>query len=503
MSLGDEGRGLADGVPALLYARAHDAAWTLLRVSAGGAALLGRHPEDLGPGSSLLAAVHPDDRARALQAVDNALAADGGYAVSYRLAGDAPRWVLDRGRRRGHELVGVVVELERDQTEDRAVRAQLEARLWEAQKLEAVGRLAGGVAHDFNNALTAVLGHAALLRPKLEPDPGAALQLATIEEAARRAAQLTQQLLGFARKGKVQDVVFDLATVVDDALGLLDRGLDDSVRIVRPEPVALAVRGDPGQIQQVVLNLALNAREAIATKGGTITIAIRRVELDGAEAAAHPGASRGSYAVLSVRDDGPGVPEAERALIFEPFFTTKPQGTGMGLPMVYGIVKNHGGFMVLDTQEARGATFDVYLPIVKAQRPSESAEFAVIDAAERATVLFVDDEEFVRYAARAQIQTLGHTVILAKDGEEAVEVFRARGAEIDLVILDLTMPRMDGAACFRALRALDAAVKVILSTGFGRDGVVEDVLEMGVSGFLEKPYRQAELARAIEGALRG
>lgn len=297
-------------------------------------------------------------------------------------------------------------------------------------------------------------------------------------------------------------MVFDLATVVDDAVGLLVRGLDDSVHIQRPAPVALAVRGDPEQIQQVVLNLVINAREAIAGARGTIAVGVRRSEVEGHAALAQPDASRGSYAVLSVHDDGPGVPETERTRIFEPFFSTKPQGTGMGLPMVYGIVKNHGGFMVLDSHVERGTTFEVYLPLVKAQASaSVSSEFAVASGEERATVLFVDDEEFVRYSARAQLLALGHTVILARDGEEAVELFRARSGEIDVVILDLTMPRMDGASCFRALEAIDAQVKVILSTGFGRDDVVEDVLEMGVVGFLEKPYRQADLAHAIQAAL--
>lgn len=504
MSLGDGGTSLAARVPALLYARARDAAWTIHDVSAGGAAVLRRPPSELGLGSSLLAAVHPDDRAVAVAEVEAALARGASFAVHYRLAlPEAEVWVLDRGQLDADGVVGVVVELDAARGAEAARRAELTERGHEADKLEAIARLAGGIAHEFNNVLTGILGHAALLRGQLVTDGGAAHAVhaaQTIEQAARRAAQLTQQLLGFARKGKVQDVVFDLATVVDDALATRDAADGRDVRLALPPRDAVAVRGDPTQLTQVVLHLVQNAREALAGRGGTITVAVRQVELDAAAVAHVPSVGAGSYAALSVEDDGPGVLPAVRARLFEPFFTTKARHNGMGLAMAYGIVRNHGGFVALDGDGRTGARFVVHLPVEKAERPSVSSEFAVVEPSTSARVLFADDEEFVRYAARAQLEALGHHVLLARDGEEALALYRQHQAELDVVILDLTMPRMDGAACFKALKALAPGVRVVLSTGFGRDGVVEALLEQGAAGVLEKPYRQAQLAQAIAEA---
>lgn len=501
--MGDGGTSLAERVPALLYARARDAAWTLHDVSAGGAAVLRRPASELGLGSSLLAAVHPDDRSLAAAEVEVALARGGSFAVQYRLAiPGADVWVLDRGRVDGPGVVGVVVELDAAHGAEAARLAELRARGHEADKLEATARLAGGIAHEFNNVFTGILGHAALLRAQLVADGGAghAVNAAhTIEQATRRAALLTQQLLGFARKGKVQDVVFDLATVVDDALATRDLAALRDVRVEYPPRDAVAVRGDPTQLQQVVLHLVQNALEALAGRGGVLTVAVHRVELDTAAVAHAPGVSAGSYAALSVADDGPGVPAAVRARVFEPFFTTKARHNGMGLAMAYGIMRNHGGFLVLD-EGGPGARFVAHLPVEKAERPSVSSEFTVVEASSSARVLFVDDEEFVRYAARAQLEALGHRVILARDGEEALALYRQHQAELDVVVLDLTMPRMDGAACFRALKALAPEVRVVLSTGFGRDGAVEALLEQGAVGVLEKPYRQAQLAQAIAEA---
>ena len=502
--MGDGGTSLAGRVPALLYARARDAAWTLHDVSAGGADVLRRPPSELGLGSSLLAAVHPDDRGLAVAQVEAALLGASSFAVQYRLAvPGADVWVLDRGRLEGAAVLGVVVELDAAATAEAARRAELVQRGHETDKLEAIARLAGGIAHEFNNVLTGILGHAALLRSHLVADGGAAHAVHaahTIEQASRRAALLTQQLLGFARKGKVQDVVFDLATVVDDALAARDMDAARDVRLVRPPPDAVAVRGDPTQVQQVVLHLVQNAREALAGRGGTITVAVRWVELDAGAVAHVPGVSPGSYAALSVEDDGPGVAAAVRPRLFEPFFSTKARHNGMGLAMAYGIVRNHGGFLALDGDGRAGARFVAYLPVEKAERPSVSSEFTVVEPSSSARVLFVDDEEFVRYAARAQLEALGHQVTLARDGEEALALFRLHQAELDVVVLDLTMPRMDGAACFRALKALAPDVRVVLSTGFGRDGAVEALLEQGAAGVLEKPYRQAQLAQAIAQA---
>ena len=381
-------------------------------------------------------------------------------------------------------------------------RVHLEERLREAQKMEAVGQLAGGVAHDFNNLVTGILCHANLIRDAATPGEAVHEAAKTIEEAARRAAELTGQLLGFARRGKLENVPVDLAAAIAAAVTLVGPTLGEKVRVSRrirtPRPLAM---GDPGQLQQVVLNLVLNARDAMPD-GGELAFQVDETELDAA-AAARPDAAPGRYVVLSVSDTGRGIAAEVRHRIFEPFYTTKPpgQGLGMGLAVVYGIVRNHGGWVEVESEVGRGTTLRVHLPAAPegAQVPPPVAPAPTPRRAGR--ILVVEDAEVVRRAVEQMLTRAGYEVVTASNGREAVACYAAHAGRLDLVIIDLRMPEMDGRACFRELKRLDPGVTAIVSTGYEADGAAQEMLDQGMVGFVRKPYQMEDLLGAVASAL--
>ena len=396
---------------------------------------------------------------------------------------------------------GALVEFQavgRDVTE----RRQLEERLREAQKMEAVGQLAGGIAHDFNNLMTGILCQAGLL--KTEAACGGRVHDAAdaIERAARRAADLTGQLLGFARKGKHQNVAVDLDAVIDAVIKLV-RTPDDRVRIVhRASPGPAAIMGDPGQLEQVVMNLALNARDAMP-EGGTMAFGVAAAQVGPDHLGGRPDARVGPHFVLSVSDTGCGMSEEVRVRVFEPFFTTKEhgKGIGMGLAMVYGIVRNHGGWVEVESELGKGSTFRVFLPsapegvLAGAPEPGDKAARA------SGRILVVDDEEVVRRACARMLADLGYEVVTASNGCEAVACYEKSDAGFDLVIIDMRMPKMDGRECFRRLQEIDPGVRAILSTGFEVDGAAQEILDQGMLGFVSKPYEAGILTKAVAKAL--
>ena len=384
-------------------------------------------------------------------------------------------------------------------------RQRLEVQLFQAQKMEAIGRLAGGVAHDFNNLLTGIMGCANILRVERAGDAFVMETSETIQSASERAADLTQRLLGFARRGKYQEIHVDLHGTIQDVLRLLSHTLDKNISLEQSLRAERAVvLGDPGQLQQVILNLAVNGRDAMP-EGGTLTFETDVVDLDDEFCRERPGAVPGRYVAMAVRDTGVGIPEENRRLIFEPFFTTKDKsvGTGMGLAMVYGIVKNHGGYIGVDSVEGQGTTFRAYLPPAKTSEvPAlEPAQTRVVTGTGR--IMIVDDEPLVLKVGGQMLRALGYEVVCAPGGAEAVDMYREDGQHIDLVLLDMMMPGMDGRECFHALREINPDIKVILSTGFGRDGKAQELLDEGIRGFVQKPYRLAHLSVAIANVLQG
>ncbi len=391
----------------------------------------------------------------------------------------------------GSEVVATV----RNVTETKRLREQL----FQSQKLEAIGQLAGGVAHDFNNLLTAILGYAQLL--KMKPASDRVREIAsTIEDAGERASELTRQLLGFARRGKFLTTPVDLHMLVAEVIRLLSRTLNKNIRIVEQLQSDRAwILGDAGQLQQTVLNLAVNARDAMPT-GGALTLRSYTIELTEHFCERHWGIRPGPYVILEVCDTGCGIPADIQDRIFEPFFTTKEQGkgTGMGLAMVYGIVRNHGGFIQVESEMGRGSTFRVFLPKLAhpVSIPASSETGHPLHGS--GCILLVDDEEVVLLAARAMLTMLGYEVITARSGREALELYQKSGPIIDLVLLDVVMPEMSGHECLNEIVKLDPDVRVILCSGYGPDRKDE---QLPVCGFLQKPYRLQDLSLSVASAL--
>jgi signal transduction histidine kinase len=382
---------------------------------------------------------------------------------------------------------------------DGEARRQAESALLQAQKLEAIGQLAGGVAHDFNNLLTGILAHAEILAEAAPPGSDTHESAAIIGDAAARAAELTKQLLGFARRGKLVVAPVDTHAALHEAARLLRRTLDKRIRVVeRLGAASSVVFGDAGQLQQALLNLAVNARDAMP-EGGELVFSTAVVDVDADFCARHPGATPGPHVAIAVEDTGHGIPPELQSRVFEPFFTTKDpgRGTGMGLAMVYGIARNHGGVVSLDSEPGRGARFTLWLPLAAQQAaPAPPAPRAGCGRAS-GRVLVVDDDEVPRAAAARILRGLGYDVVAAASGAEAVRWFSEHHARCDAVLLDLSMPGMDGGACFRALRAIDPGVRVVLTSGYGRDGRAQELLDAGVVAFAPKPFQAGDLAEAL------
>ena len=382
----------------------------------------------------------------------------------------------------------------------------LEAQLIHARKMEAIGGLAGGIAHDFNNLLTGILGYSNLIKVKAAPGSEAFAAAGAIQDAADRASLLTAQLLGFARKGKNLTVPVDIHKTIGDVAGLMERTMDKNIRIRRclaPGPVA--VSGDPTQLQQFLMNLAMNARDAMP-EGGELTLSTRTVLLDEDFCSSHAGAAPGRYAQIDVADTGMGIPKDHQEKIFDPFFTTKEQGkgTGLGLSMVFGIVKNHGGILEVESDVGAGTLFKVYLPLADGCAEATDAEFSrnAETGSSRGRILLIDDQETVREVCSAMLSTLGYTVTTAADGREGVEQYRRFGKDVDLVIVDMIMPKLGGRDCFREIKTMNPGVRALLSSGFSLDGSIQEIMDEGIAGFIQKPYRLEELSDAVTKAIR-
>lgn len=383
---------------------------------------------------------------------------------------------------------------------------RLQEQLLQSQKMEALGILAGGVAHDFNNLLTGILGYADLLDREAAPGSRTADAARVIRESAERASRLTAQLLGFARKGKNLAVPVDLRKTAGDVVKILERTLDRRIRIITRFPDAGAtVLGDPTQLSQVAMNLGLNARDSMP-EGGDLSISIGHRDLGPEFCRENPGAAPGRHVVLSVRDTGVGIPEKDLPRIFDPFFSTKEPGTGsgLGLSMVFGIVKNHGGTITVHSREDEGTTVTVFLPAHEGEataiEPNETP--AASCSRGKKVVLLVEDEETVREVCTSMLDVLGYEVIPAMDGQEGVERYRKCWKEIDLVILDMIMPKMGGRDCFRRIREINPRARTLLATGYSLDGAVQEILNEGMDGFIQKPFRLDQLAGAVSRAMR-
>lgn len=400
-----------------------------------------------------------------------------------------------------HDSLGVHthwVSVHRDVSD----RKQLEAQLFQAQKMEAVGRLAGGVAHDFNNVLTVISGFSELLLEELPAGEGPHEEVLQIKAAAARAAALTRQLLAFSRKQILRPRLVDVGALVRSVEPLLERAVTEEVTIhLRVADFTSPVLADAVQLEQVLLNLAVNATEAMPD-GGSLTIEVSDIALGESYAHRHHGVQPGHYVCLTVSDTGVGMDRATRERIWEPFFTTKSGGTGLGLSTVYGIVRQSGGHVWVYSEPGTGTTFRIYLPVSTSEVPSEAPGHQpsrVLGGSE--TILVVEDEALVRTVTRAMLARRGYTVLVANDGDHAQRVASEHFGTIDLLLTDVVMPRANGRRVAERLRMLRPGLRVVYMSGYTEDAIVHHgVLEAGIV-LLEKPFTEEDLARTVRAVL--
>ena len=387
---------------------------------------------------------------------------------------------------------------------DISIRLNLESQLRHAQKMEAVGTLAGGIAHDFNNLLQAIQGYSELLiHRKKEGDPDYR-KLKEIIQTARRAGELTQQLLTFSRKVESKMRPVRLNRELEQVVKLLRRTIPKMISInLKVERNLKIINADPMQIEQVLINLAVNAKDAM-TEGGRLNIQTKNVTIDRQFCEAFPEVATGDYVLLTVSDSGSGMTEDVRERIFDPFFTTKlsGEGTGLGLSMVYGIVKSHNGLILCSSEQGKGSTFDIYFPAIDHHdewNETTNEEFPPRGGIE--TILLVDDEIVIRNLCELVLSKLGYTVLKASDGESALKIFVEQMEKIDLVILDIIMPGMGGEKCLQELLKYKPDLKVLIASGFSGKIGGGSLLETGIKGFIHKPFEMNYLVSTVRDVL--
>ncbi|HEY9069774.1 MAG TPA: response regulator [Candidatus Ozemobacteraceae bacterium] len=387
--------------------------------------------------------------------------------------------------------------------EDASEQVRMEAKLRQAQKMEAIATLAGGIAHDFNNILAAVMGFAELAEHTVEPSSEAAKHIAKIMPAARRAKHLVAKILAFSRQSEQERVPLAVHLVIEEVVSLLRSTLPPTIEIrqsINRDCVSFA---DPTQIHQVVMNLCMNAFHAMREKGGVLEINLTRETLTPLVAKSIPGLTPGDYVKLTVRDTGCGMSSDILSKIFDPYFTTKAEGegTGLGLSVSHGIVRSHNGAIDVTSEVGKGSIFDVYLPqmVIPAEKTVESAEERLPSGTER--ILFIDDEPGLTALVREILQKLGYTVETCEGAEEAVQLLRDHPGGIDLVITDLAMPRMTGFDLAVELRRLNIPVPMILCSGTATSQVAKQASECGFRDFLGKPFTRRDIAFAVRRVL--
>jgi PAS domain S-box-containing protein len=464
--------------------------------------LLGYSPEELvGRPLSELNILPPED-------VDKAAADTFRVLSGERIPSKEYQFIAKDGERKLFEVNGdpllkngkivAMVSVARDITEHK----ELERQLFQAQKMESVGTLAGGIAHDFNNLLSGILGYASLMKAKLKKNDRFFNYTNAIEKSATRAAELTGQLLAFSRGGKYEVRAVNLNNIISDTLEIIGRTFDRSIEIETDLRGHIpTVAADAAQIEQVILNLCINARDAMPD-GGKLFLETDVASFDEEYVHTHVGSRPGSYVVLSVTDTGTGMDKETMGKVFEPFFSTKDEGkgTGLGLAMVYGVVKNHGGSVQVYSELGRGSTFKVYLPVDGKPEEKETAEDDAPGNGSE-TILVVDDEETILSLARDMLETHGYRALLADSGERAIELYKEHNGSIALVIIDMVMPKMGGLETFLQLKRLNSNIKAILSTGYSQNGQAQEILDNGARGFLQKPYQVNALLSKIRSVL--
>lgn len=406
------------------------------------------------------------------------------------------RQLIEKGKVAG--LIGTL--------SDMTVQKQMEQELFQSRKMEAIGQLAGGVAHDFNNMLASILGNAEILNMKLADQPALAEYVQKIVKASEHASNLTRQLLSFARKDQFRPVPVDIHQTLAEVVDILSNTIDRRIRIIQEfNAYPSTVMADPSQLENAILNLGLNARDAMPN-GGNLTFSTDIIQCnENDEIVVLNKIAPGKCVRVSITDTGVGMSPDVMEHLFEPFFTTKEpgKGTGLGLASAYGIIQNHKGYIEILSQENMGTTVNVFLVLVDRKVEDKTTRPSPMNLKGTGRLMLVDDEPLVRDAAAKILGRLGYHVKVFEDGEAAVEYFQQHPKDFELVILDMIMPKLNGKETFIRLRKIDPGIKILLSTGYSVEGEAQEVMDLGASGFVQKPYRISTIASAVREALGG
>lgn len=497
---------LMGNLPGAAYRALIDEKWTLEFISEGCLELTGYEPEAFaGKGDVFFGdLIHPEDREGVHKAITEAVAAGKSFEVTYRIrtAEGEVKWIWERGQGVPSDSSGVnyIEGFMTDVTEKR----RMEAQFLRAQRMESIGTLAGGIAHDLNNVLTPILMSLTILRMKLSQPRDIDL-LNAMETSANRGAEMVKQILGFARGMEGRSLLLRPTDVLQEMEQLLNETFPKSIHCrVNCAADVWTVEGDPTQLHQVLLNLCVNARDAMPD-GGELAISASNVVLDAQFASMHPDAKPGPHVVLEVRDSGTGIPPEVRDRIFDPFFTTKElgRGTGLGLSTTVGIIKSHHGFIDLSTRVSKGTTFRVYLP---AKTSTEAAPVAPVapqrHLGQGELILVVDDESAILTATQQTLEAFGYRVITACDGTDAIATFLGSTERPAVVLTDMMMPNMDGPALIQALLKIQPGLPFIGASGLNQQ-MQAQVTSLGVKHFLRKPYTADSLLNALGDTLHG
>lgn len=469
--------------------------------------ILGYEPEDITPDiATFIDLIHPDDEERVLEDLERHLKSQSEFNMEFRLRAKSGeyRWVLGRGKVLEWDADGKPLRMFGTSL-DVTQRHALEDRVRQMQKMDAVGQLAGGVAHDFNNQLTGIMGYAGMIEDVAQ-DATIVRYARSITDMANRSADLTKQLLAFSRKGEHRSIPINIHATIGEVISMLRHTIDKRIEVrSRLNAESPTVMGDPSQLQNAFLNIALNARDAMP-EGGSLTFetSVEQLDDDYCNSVAFD-LKPGSFIRISIADTGYGMDSEVQKHIFEPFFTTKEsgKGTGMGLATVYGTVKQNSGAINVYSELGHGSTFCILLPLAGDSALTQAANPIVeLPHIKGMHILVIDDEENLRDVITAILDGEGCIVTTAENGVEAVEYYRNHWRNIDLVIFDMVMPRMNGRDTFRALKEINPDIRSILSSGFLVNGNAQDLLTEGVREFIQKPFTKGKLTETIERAMR-
>ena len=456
-----------------------------------------------------LKVIHPEDRSKTEQVLQEAVLCGSSYNTEWRvkLSDGRERWLMSRGRplkdsqNQIVRYLGIVMDITEPKRAERERKA-LQEQLIQAQKMEAIGTLAGGIAHDFNNILSAILGYAELVQVNIQPGSMVADDIKEVIKASHRAKDLVQQILAFSRQAETHKIAIRPAVPVKESIKLLRSSLPTTIEIRQDITETQPILADPTQIHQIMMNLCTNAYHAMEETGGTLFISLKNKAFSRQDLKGVPDVQPGNFVQLSIRDTGSGIAPEIKERIFDPYFTTKEtgKGTGMGLAMVHGIVKNSGGFVTWQSEIGEGTVFEINLPALQDQITPETREVDAIPVgAER--ILFIDDEEMLVNMGQAMLERLGYRVTVQMSSTEALNIFQNQPDAFDLVITDQTMPAMTGFDLARRMLQIRPDLPIILCTGYSNQISEDKVKYYGIKGFVMKPLARKDIAALIRKVL--